>query len=93
MEKLKGHGPVILKSGDRYEEEFHDDKREEYGEYFFCNGKVFKGVFSQDNFEGEGTMFYPDKSKMTGIYHNSTPISVHTKVFLDNKVEEVKFTG
>ena len=38
-------------------------------------------------------MFYPDKSKMTGIYRNSTPIGIHTKVFPDNKVEEIKFTG
>ena len=60
---------------------------------FFSDGKDFKGFFYQHNFEGEGMMICPDKSKMTGIYYNSTPIGIHTKVYTDNKVEEVKFTG
>jgi hypothetical protein len=27
---------------------------------------------------------------MTGIYHNSTPIGIHTKTYPDGKVEEIK---
>ena len=48
-------------------------------------------IFNQDIFEGEGIMTYPDKSKMAGIYHNSTPVGIHTKIYPDGKVEEIKF--
>ena len=58
------------------------------GEY----DRIFKGEFSQDNFEGEGTMIYKDKSEMKGIYKNSLPVGTHIKTYSDGKVEEIKFT-
>ena len=37
-------------------------------------------------------MLYKDKSKMSGLYQNSIPVGTHTKIYPDQKVEEIKFS-
>ena len=37
-------------------------------------------------------MIYTDKSEMRGIYRNSIPVGIHTKLYPDKKIEEIRFS-
>ena len=54
---MEGQGRLIFVSGDYYEGEFKENKRNGRGKYVFANGNCYEGKFRNDKFHGKGKMY------------------------------------
>ncbi|MEP0922131.1 protein kinase [Leptolyngbya sp. ST-U4] len=66
-----GRGIMVFPTGNRYDGEFRNGKREGCGTYSFSNGKRYIGQFKADRFEGLGIWLLGDGNRYVGAFQNN----------------------
>lgn len=62
-------GTMYLSNGDKYIGDFRDNKRNGTGTYTFAiDNKKYVGEWVNDLYEGQGTMYYSDNTKKSGLW-------------------------
>ena len=54
---------MYYNSGDRYEGEWKNDKREGKGIYYYKSGSRYEGEYKKNKKEGKGIYYYEDDEK------------------------------
>lgn len=67
---VNGIGTYVFKSGNKYEGQWRNCKREGWGRVTFSNGDVYEGDFFDNEFHGKGTYYFNNGTKYEGEYVN-----------------------
>jgi hypothetical protein len=74
---INGKGTYIFPSGNKYEGDWKDYKREGYGKATFFNGDKYEGYFLNNEFNGKGTYYFRNGMKFQGEYVNGMETNGH----------------
>lgn len=66
-----GRGIMLFQSGNRYDGEFRDGKRNGCGTLTFANGKHYMGQFQSDRFNGQGVWTSGNGDRYIGAFKNN----------------------
>gem|GEM_PF-1529666 len=66
-----GRGTMVFSTGNRYDGEFRNGRREGCGTYSFSNGRRYIGQFKADRFEGLGIWLLGDGNRYVGAFKNN----------------------
>lgn len=66
-----GRGIMVFPTGNRYDGEFRNGKREGCGTYSFSNGRRYIGQFKADRFEGLGIWLLGDGNRYVGAFKDN----------------------
>lgn len=69
----EGKGEWMSHGGDRYEGDWHNDKKTGKGVFTWANGNIYKGDFKNDMREGDGEMIWKDDSSYKGEWKRGLP--------------------
>lgn len=57
------NGIYKSESGEKYEGNFKNKKKDGYGTLYWTNGSKYEGKWENDNFNGQGTLYYANGNK------------------------------
>ena len=70
-----GQGQGRYPSGNLYEGDFVDDRKQGYGIFYFANGSRYEGQWHMGEKHGQGTMYNADGSvNFKGEYRKGKPV-------------------
>ena len=86
-----GEGKISFSTGDKYEGDFREGRKEGTGKYTFYDKTVYKGNFVNNKFDGEGTIEWTNNIKYEGGFSQGY-FNNHGKLF-DKDNDGEKYEG
>ncbi|MEO0805733.1 MAG: pentapeptide repeat-containing protein [Cyanobacteria bacterium J06643_4] len=82
-----GAGTMVYATGNRYDGEYKQGRREGCGTFSYTNGRRYIGQFAKDKFNGQGTWILENGERYIGSFENNQCSGQGTFVFLNGEVK------
>lgn len=82
-----GAGTMVYATGNRYDGEYKQGRREGCGTFSYTNGRRYIGQFSKDKFNGQGTWILENGERYIGSFENNQCNGQGTFILLNGEVK------